>query len=683
MNPDLDYDPYNPLPDISPVPEFGKQGLERYLNVEATYTATPVYCGSVFGVWRERAVIVIFNVSRREHFDPFIPYLAMNYFDRFISREQNIPARNRELRAVMPWEFLTMELSIVKGLDWHLRSVTALSFVRFFTPVFDSTYGFRHRTINEIIIQSQNDFKMSRFRPSVIAASALLAASSFLYPEQFVSFVEKIASQIIFKELEVLICMERLIDMCKDLRIQIESAVPKNEYLPKRKVRAGDTSEQVAETSKSAAAGTPDRATSKNSKWKSAIMSWQVFAASSERDADQKSKQEAAENPEQSTAACKSKEETAESSEGPSVASTEQVGAKKSSESTEEPKQVATERSEEVATESSEQSTSVPTEQVVAQKAEESTKGAKEGATEQPSVVPTEQLAAQKKEESIQEPKQVASERLEEKATELIGQPTVIPTEQVAAKKSEESMREPKQTETESLEEEATELAEQQKAVLTEQVAAKKSEAPTKKSVKFEVSPEESKQAATESSQELKYVSTEQLAAQKSKKSTDGSIHAAVESLEQPTAEESKQVAATKSEESTVQESTQATREKSKQVATESSERSTTELAQSSASTSSQRPSKGNEKVVEITEIPKKAEDSEDMEFDFVLRWTLGETNAEDFVIFMAMEDLDGPLQLPGELARVNQARRSDLNEFCNFCCCCNCDCCFNCCSLL
>ncbi|EXC05017.1 Putative cyclin-D6-1 [Morus notabilis] len=538
MNLEVDYDPNNPLPDLSPAPELGKQGVERFLNAEASSMAASGYLDDRFApVWRERAVIVIFNVSRQEHFEPFIPYLAMNYFDRYISREKKIPAQNPELRAVMPWEFLTMELHIVKGLDWRMCSVTALCFVQFFAPYFESTYGFRRRTINEIIIQSQNDYLMSRFRPSVIAASALLAASSFLYAEQFESFLEKIASQIIFRKEEVLKCMENLIDMCKDLRIQIESAVPENEYLPKRKVRAGETSEQAAERSKTAAAEITHRATSEKSNQNAALTSEQAADSKSKQVAVESCKQVAAQKPEQSTeerkqmAIERSKVVTTETSEWLTVTSTEQVAGKKFAEYTEEPKQEAAEKLEEVATESFEQLI----------------------------IVPSEKAVAQKSEESSEEPENVAIERSEE----------------VAAKKSEESIDEPKETAIESLKEKAVELSAKQTDVPNEQVAARKTV------------------------------------------------------------------------ESAAQESTHAASKSSKEMDTESSECSSVVGAPSSARTSSQRSSNCKEKVVEMTEMSKMVEDSENMAFDFALRWRLGEENAEDFVIFTAMEDLDGALRVP------------------------------------
>ena len=66
MSLQLEYDPNNPLPDLRPATDFGKQGIERYLNVEGLSMAVRGYpeIGSA-AVWRERAVIVIFNVSPR------------------------------------------------------------------------------------------------------------------------------------------------------------------------------------------------------------------------------------------------------------------------------------------------------------------------------------------------------------------------------------------------------------------------------------------------------------------------------------------------------------------------------------------------------------------------------------------------------------------------------------------
>lgn len=58
------------------------------------------------------------------------------------------------LCAVKP-RIMEMELCILKGLNWDLRQVTALCFAPCFALKFGSTHGFNRRTINEIIIHSQ------------------------------------------------------------------------------------------------------------------------------------------------------------------------------------------------------------------------------------------------------------------------------------------------------------------------------------------------------------------------------------------------------------------------------------------------------------------------------------------------------------------------------------------------
>ena len=64
----LDYDPNDPLPaNLSPSAGLGKKALERYLDAEALSMPAPGYRENKSAeVWRERAVIVIFNVSEFE-----------------------------------------------------------------------------------------------------------------------------------------------------------------------------------------------------------------------------------------------------------------------------------------------------------------------------------------------------------------------------------------------------------------------------------------------------------------------------------------------------------------------------------------------------------------------------------------------------------------------------------------
>ena len=121
--------------------------------------------------------------------------------------------------------------------------------------------------------------------------------------------------------------------------------------------------------------------------------------------------------------------------------------------------------------------------------------------------------------------------------------------------------------------------------------------------------------------------------------------------------------------------------ESSTQVAARSSE----QVAESSnVGTSTQRPGKEKVKEVEMMEIPKMAEDSNEMQFDFQLRWLTEEASDNDFVIFSPMflllepgQAAQVPVVAPQVPAVVNPLHQhGQLPEFCDFCCCCCCPAC-------
>ncbi|KAK9133727.1 hypothetical protein Scep_013255 [Stephania cephalantha] len=164
---------------------------------------------------RRQAISSISQFSR--NLDPFIPYLAVHYFDRFIST-QSMPFLEPK-----PWilNLLAMscvslaakmnkiefsqgdggvifdsqsihrtELLILDALKWRMRSVTPFSFMEFFLPFFTLkadpplAQALKARA-TEVLFKIQHETKMLGFRPSVAAASALLHASHELLPSQF------------------------------------------------------------------------------------------------------------------------------------------------------------------------------------------------------------------------------------------------------------------------------------------------------------------------------------------------------------------------------------------------------------------------------------------------------------------------------------------------------------------
>ncbi|PON38342.1 Cyclin [Parasponia andersonii] len=269
------YDPYNPL-FLSE-----DQGLEGYLGVESVFI--PEGCPVTLESIRRRALLVIFKYSKCENCGPIIPYLAMNYYDRIITKETQVPglsfddyeesltvhsldllalccltlawkmrnrnftipklqARQPDLLAIIRRRFHTMEHYILKQLEWEMHIVTPFCFLRYFEPKLDPICSFFRKTTNQIIIHAQSEFFFTSFKPSVVAALALLAASLCLCPTQYSSFYRKLLSEKIITEKQAVTCIPSMVIICKELKLSPERGVLENEQLL--------ISEQAAEAEK-------------------------------------------------------------------------------------------------------------------------------------------------------------------------------------------------------------------------------------------------------------------------------------------------------------------------------------------------------------------------------------------------------------------------------------------------
>ncbi|KAL8126727.1 putative cyclin-D6-1 isoform X1 [Apium graveolens] len=161
--------------------------------------------------FRQQAICFIMNLSSHGDLDPFLSYLAINYLDRFLS--------NQPIQDEKPWIFKLvsvscislalkitktehdckfmfdketigrMELLILGALKWRMRPVTPFSFANVFVSFFEVQDPPLRRVLTsratEIIFKSQREFKILEFRPSVVAASAVLYAAHELFPSQF------------------------------------------------------------------------------------------------------------------------------------------------------------------------------------------------------------------------------------------------------------------------------------------------------------------------------------------------------------------------------------------------------------------------------------------------------------------------------------------------------------------
>ncbi|XP_041992694.1 putative cyclin-D6-1 isoform X3 [Salvia splendens] len=219
----MEFDLENPLPHSNDI-------FSSLFHVEIdhmpskSYIQTLISSSSYLSV-RRQISSSIFHISR--HSDPFLPYLAVNYMDRFLSAHP-IPQDKKpwifRLVAVscislalkmmkteysvfdlddggLVFDSLTierMEMLILGALKWRMRSVSPFSFLGYFVSFFDSgddesVQALKNRG-TQIILKSQSDIKLLEFKPSIVSASALLLASREFSPTQFEPFRDAICS---------------------------------------------------------------------------------------------------------------------------------------------------------------------------------------------------------------------------------------------------------------------------------------------------------------------------------------------------------------------------------------------------------------------------------------------------------------------------------------------------------
>ncbi|KAK2985910.1 hypothetical protein RJ640_008126 [Escallonia rubra] len=211
-----------------------------------TYAVTLKACDFDISVRRET---ISFVLDFSCNFDPFVSYLAVNYLDRFFSN-QSIPAgkpwilrllavscvslalKMRETEESATYiqydggfifdsqSIRRMELLILGALKWRMRSITPFSFISFFIPLFKFKdppllQALKARA-TEIIFKAQNEFKFLEFKPSLVAASALLSASHELFPLQFPCFRKAISTCSYVNKIKLSQCYNAMQDIAME-----------------------------------------------------------------------------------------------------------------------------------------------------------------------------------------------------------------------------------------------------------------------------------------------------------------------------------------------------------------------------------------------------------------------------------------------------------------------------------
>ncbi|WZZ68569.1 hypothetical protein YC2023_079939 [Brassica napus] len=147
-------------------------------------------------------------------FQPLTAYLAVNYMDRFLYARRlpetsgwpmqllavaclSLAAKMEEVVVPSLFDFQVegvkyifeaktiqrMELLVLDVLDWRLRSVTPFSFLSFFAYKIDplgTSLGFFRSHATEIILSNIKEASFLEYRPSSIAAAAILCVANEL-----------------------------------------------------------------------------------------------------------------------------------------------------------------------------------------------------------------------------------------------------------------------------------------------------------------------------------------------------------------------------------------------------------------------------------------------------------------------------------------------------------------------
>ncbi|KAL7617922.1 hypothetical protein Lser_V15G04499 [Lactuca serriola] len=235
--------------------------------------------------FRREALTVITKFS--ENLDPFVAYLAINYMDRFFSTQKIVNQEKPWIVGLVAISCLSlavkmkiddlatpklqgyecsiydaksisrMEVLILSSLKWRMRSITPFSFLYFFLSLFQLQDPCLSNAIkdraSQILLRSPYENKLLEFRPSVIAASALLHASQdLILPLQHSQFKAAISSCKYLNKESLEECLGVIRDMVSDTSESIsvvDNQCTSNESenctsIKRRKLNAGFSSNQ-------------------------------------------------------------------------------------------------------------------------------------------------------------------------------------------------------------------------------------------------------------------------------------------------------------------------------------------------------------------------------------------------------------------------------------------------------
>ncbi|KAK7324756.1 hypothetical protein VNO77_28572 [Canavalia gladiata] len=250
----MEFDLENPLGNFHDLP---CDAVPSLFLIESDHIPPPNYChtlkASDFDISVRRDV-VSFISQLSCTFDPVLSYLAINYLDRFIANQGTLqpkPWANKllaiscfslaakmlkteysatDVQALLNhgdgaiiFETQTiqrMEALVLGTLQWRMRSITPFSFIPFFSNLFGLKDPALKKVLkgrtSEIILKSQKEIKLLEFKPSVVAASALLYAAHELFPFQYRCFLGAISDCSYVNKENVLQCYNVIKDIVRE-----------------------------------------------------------------------------------------------------------------------------------------------------------------------------------------------------------------------------------------------------------------------------------------------------------------------------------------------------------------------------------------------------------------------------------------------------------------------------------
>ncbi|XP_055961869.1 uncharacterized protein LOC126682872 [Mercurialis annua] len=214
----------------------------------AEFCASEAYCSKIG------------RFANKSQFDALIPYMAMNYLDEFISKhelptlgEANEAYRSRVLAVAclcIAWKLMTqgfknailskhcpdlriklkdlnkVEKLVLKIINCRAFRVNALCFVQYLLSLVAEPEMSLTPIIIQLIVQSQADVKLTQFKCSVLAASAILVTCS---PQAHSEYKEKFAGTDIKMDQDKLDdCVQMLTEFREKIWNPTEIIAPQN-----------------------------------------------------------------------------------------------------------------------------------------------------------------------------------------------------------------------------------------------------------------------------------------------------------------------------------------------------------------------------------------------------------------------------------------------------------------------